>query len=138
GEQGNVGLAELGVVEDVEELAAELHPELFGNLGVLQHREVQLRQAGTEQRVPSEIAEGTGRLDGEASRIEPSVYLTHVHLASANVVGTRRGGRNVAIAQQIKSITDRKRESAVPGHCSGELPALHYTVPVEWQVHQTI
>ena len=58
------------MVEDVEELGAELEAEALGEVRIADCREIQLGEAGADQRVARDIAVGAGRGWKEGRRIE--------------------------------------------------------------------
>ena len=51
------GNQEIGLVQDVKELGAELQVEALGQMKVLIHRHVQLVEVGSAERVAAQIAE---------------------------------------------------------------------------------
>ena len=54
-----VRCAEIGVVQEVEELAAELQLDAFRERGLLQHRQIHRGAPRTDQRVPADVAVGS-------------------------------------------------------------------------------
>src|SRR5580693_3055045 len=58
-------IVELRVIEDVEELRAELNERAFGNGCGFFHREIGVKDAGAAEEPPVGIAEGTERLRRE-------------------------------------------------------------------------
>ena len=68
---GMVWQAEIGMVESVEGLNAELHSESFGNGEILVQAEIPGFQAGPDQNVATCVSESVlGRVD-KTSNIEP-------------------------------------------------------------------
>src|SRR5271154_5873545 len=52
-----VRICEVGMVENVEELGAELEPHGFSKVEILGHREIEISEAGVLERVPAHVAE---------------------------------------------------------------------------------
>ena len=61
---------EVGVVEDVEELGAELGADAFGDLGGFDEGEVQVDEAGAGEGVAAEVADGSGGWGEEGGGVE--------------------------------------------------------------------
>ncbi len=59
GEDYFVGCGEVGAVEDVEELGAELGADAFGDLGGLEEGKVEVAESGAGEGVAAEIADGS-------------------------------------------------------------------------------
>jgi hypothetical protein len=53
-----VGLAEIGVIENVEDVAARFQHQPLGELRLFNQREILILEAGTDDDVASEVAEG--------------------------------------------------------------------------------
>jgi len=66
------GQSEVGVVEDVEELGAQLQVQAFVDFRVLGHGEIEVGIARTIDRIAAEIAEGSESGLGEGSGVEVS------------------------------------------------------------------
>ena len=71
--RGLIGKPEVRRVEEVEELAAELQPDLLGQCEVLIESPVKVDQAGASQDVSSRVSEGEHIGQGEGRLIEPTV-----------------------------------------------------------------
>src|SRR5262245_45836124 len=54
-------LAEVRVVEEVEELRPELHPHPLAHLGVLDHRKIRVIEPGADDHIAPQIAEARDR-----------------------------------------------------------------------------
>src|SRR2546426_4756206 len=66
-----VGIAQVGVVQEVEELGPELQPALAADAHVLEQRDVMVRVPGAPQDVAARIAECPRGPRGECRRVEP-------------------------------------------------------------------
>jgi hypothetical protein len=65
-----VGELEVGVVEDVEELGAELQAGALGELGGFEEGEVPVGEAGAGQGVSADVADEAGGGGGEGVGVE--------------------------------------------------------------------
>src|SRR5580700_6563713 len=61
---------EIRMVENIEELCAQLQVQSFREPGVLRDREIHIAESGTKDRVAAEIAEGAEGWLHECQRIE--------------------------------------------------------------------
>src|SRR5262245_59952390 len=75
-----VGKIEIRVVENVEELGAELQSALFGEAKVLEEAEVEVHRSRTKQEATACVAERELRRDVEGGCVEPSLRLRVVQL----------------------------------------------------------
>lgn len=66
-----IGQIEIGVVQQIEKLGAELDREPLGQRSVFHDREIYRFQAGTIQNIPSGVSEMPVRRHRERGRVEP-------------------------------------------------------------------
>jgi hypothetical protein len=116
--------AELGLVEEVEELHAELHGHAFCDLEVLVHGEVRIGDSGSFATTNALVAEATNLevVDCEGIGIEPLVLRSTVIpavLAPASPVRSdvplRGTGSADAIRRSIDGVRDKRRHARTAG-----------------------
>src|SRR5947208_1303782 len=136
GAHGPSGLGEIRVVEEIEELGAELDGQSFPDLHVLDQGEIKVVEAGANDPVAAETPKDRSAAplllyrDAECRRIEPKRRVWVGHSERADLVRTARGqpsragGRNI----QVHRIAGLERGRA------GEFPALHQGGLLEGEV----
>src|SRR5438552_11214473 len=132
------------MIENVEELCAELNRELFVDFYVLGCRDIRVEEARTSQRIPPCIAECAGGLQGVTIRIEPQRHRPDDGLVVAsrirNTVQSKRRVIGSVIwtrctsRQKSGAVEPRihvERHAAVCAQNSADLPAFHYAISLE-------
>jgi hypothetical protein len=90
-ENGRDRVAEIGVIEQVEKVGAELNTHPLPDPRLLHHTDVGFHEAWPHEGIPSEVAERAICGRREAGRVEPLVnVLIGVHVAARYNIGPRR------------------------------------------------
>jgi len=94
GEDDGVRRGEVGAVENVEELGAELGVDVFGDLAGFEEREVEVGEVGAGECVAAEVADGA--VGGSAEGVGVEELLGRARVEVAVEVGIDVGADGVA------------------------------------------
>src|SRR5438093_4041660 len=124
-----IRVCEIGVIENIERLSAELHIQSFTDSDPLQERRVHVEHARATQRPASHVPEGTlGRQD-KGSRIEESIGCSQNHRPLEVGIPVRYVGiTGIASPGSIGTSQRREGESASKPDACVPLPAADQLV----------
>ena len=118
------------MVEQVEELGAELKARLLFELRILHHRVVHVYGVWTTQKVPLQIAERARRRQRERGRVDPLVNVVGVDLIRRHhQVGPLAAGHHSS--GLVKSDGDVPGRSALRQEPAAHLPSFDQNVLFE-------
>src|ERR1700733_12251602 len=117
---------EVGVVEHVEKLRAELCAPPLMDRGPLGQRQVQLRKSRPGQRIAAETPERSRVRRTEGSRVEPLLHCLGIErpTKAGSKIGTH-GVARIPVAGRVVAQLRREGETALQGRDPTQLPAVH-------------
>src|SRR5438132_5903704 len=120
-ENNLIRVREIGVIQNIERLGAELHIQSLADSYPLQERRVDIEQARTTQRSARHVAEGALDRQHEGSRIEPLIrspqnYRPLKIRIPVGYVGITviAGPRSIGASQRREGESARNPEAAIP------------------------
>src|SRR5262249_25647412 len=81
-EVGQVGIGEVRMIEQVEEFETKLHLHPLGETGIFHHREVELFEGWSDQRIPAHVSEVAG--SGETIAVTPGPKSRRISESTGN------------------------------------------------------
>ena len=128
----------VGVIEDVEELRAELNPELFRDLGILRQSEVCVVEMRTSHGIPTQVAERSDGRHRKCGRVKPTSWSPQDGIVRETWIDIGTGTNGIPKPTRVNPIDNRQWQTRGGAQDATELPAFDGPVAVEGQRIQAI